>query len=460
MLAHRQPAAFSQTSQDIANYTAAADYSDSVEGDGLLVMSNGAIVFERYNGSTTGTSAHLLASGTKSFSAAIFALGATDGIWTLDENVSQTITEWIGVPNKSQITIRQLLSLTSGLVDSPDYSPTNVANLDTYDLAINGTTTPYAPGVACIYAASNFQVLAAMLQRKTGQDPVQYLSSRLLSTLGFSADHVALWTRDIKGNPQMAGGALFSAHEWVNYGQLWIQQGQWQGATLLDPGIMNTAVTYASDAFLGYGLSWWLNRPNQNTYNPPVDQLPLDGFGDGTQIAVNAPPDMYMAAGAGKQRLYVIPSLGLVVVRFGHDDNSAFTDHDLLGYLLGERPRPPFFNGEATIFNSSFLYLQFADGTPFGYYNYDAYDASDVIYHDDLGYLGVIDAADGESGIYFYDFLSSTYFYTSPSYPFPYLYDFTLNTVLYYYPDLANPGHYTSNPRYFYNFSTGQIITK
>jgi len=55
--------------------------------------------------------------------------------------------------------------------------------------------------------------------------------------------------------------------------------------------------------------------------------------------------------------------------------------------------------------------------------------------------------------------IGNHFFYTSPSFPFPYLYDFSLNTVLYYFPDPNNPGHYTTNPRYFYNFATGQIIT-
>jgi hypothetical protein len=55
--------------------------------------------------------------------------------------------------------------------------------------------------------------------------------------------------------------------------------------------------------------------------------------------------------------------------------------------------------------------------------------------------------------------MSNHFFYTSPSFPFPYLYDFSLNTVLYYFPDPNRPGHYTTNPRYFYDFATGQIIT-
>ena len=118
---------------------------------------------------------------------------------------------------------------------------------------------------------------------------------------------------------------------------------------------------------------------------------------------------------------------------------------------------PAFFGGEVAL-GEGVYYLQFANGDLFGYYSF----LSDphYLYHFDLGYEYVFDAADGDAGVYFYDFKSSTFFYTSPVFPFPYLYDFTLNLVLYYYPDTANPGHYTSNPRYFFNFATGQIITK
>ena len=112
--------------------------------------------------------------------------------------------------------------------------------------------------------------------------------------------------------------------------------------------------------------------------------------------------------------------------------------------------------GEVPLGNGVY-YLQFPNGTPFGYYTY----LTDPrwIYHFDMGFEYWFDANDGQSGIYFYDFSSSHFFYTSPSFPFPYLYDFSLNTVLYYFPDPNNPGHYTTNPRYFYNFATGQIIT-
>ena len=127
---------------------------------------------------------------------------------------------------------------------------------------------------------------------------------------------------------------------------------------------------------------------------------------------------------------------------------------DVIGYdLFGH---PAFFTGE-TALGGGWYYLQFPNGTPFGYYSY--LPDQNFTYHIDLGFEYLFDANDGHSGIFFYDFASNHFFYTSPSFPFPYLYDFSLNTVLYYYPDPNNPGHYTTNPRYFYNFATGQIIT-
>ena len=119
---------------------------------------------------------------------------------------------------------------------------------------------------------------------------------------------------------------------------------------------------------------------------------------------------------------------------------------------------PAFFTGETALSNGVY-YLQFPTGNPFGYYSYLA--DPHFIYHFDMGYEYCFDAADGRKGIYLYDFKSSTFFYTSPTFPFPYLYDFTLNTVLYYYPDPNNAGHYnTDGYRFFYRFDTGQIITK
>ena len=116
-----------------------------------------------------------------------------------------------------------------------------------------------------------------------------------------------------------------------------------------------------------------------------------------------------------------------------------------------------FFSGETALSNGVY-YLSFPNGNYFGYYSY--FSNPRYIYHFDLGYEYLFDANDGKNGIYLYDFASKTFFYTSPAFPFPYLYDFTLNTVLYYYPNTKSAGHYTTGPRYFYDFATSKTITK
>ena len=133
------------------------------------------------------------------------------------------------------------------------------------------------------------------------------------------------------------------------------------------------------------------------------------------------------------------------------------TTSDAVTLALSASSHPAFFDGEVALSNGVY-YLVFPNGNLFGYYAYLSDSA--YIYHYDLGYEYVFDAADGNDGVYLYDFASSDFFYTSPVFPFPYLYDFNLGTVLYYFPDATNSGHYTSSPRYFYNFSTGAIITK
>jgi predicted lipoprotein with Yx(FWY)xxD motif len=114
-----------------------------------------------------------------------------------------------------------------------------------------------------------------------------------------------------------------------------------------------------------------------------------------------------------------------------------------------------FFAGEAALSNGVY-YLALPNGNPFGYYSY--LPDQNYIYHFDAGYEYVFDANDG-GGVYLYDFTSGHWWYTGRTYPFPYVYDFSLGAFLYYYPNTSSAGHYTTNSRYFYNFTAAAIIS-
>jgi hypothetical protein len=129
---------------------------------------------------------------------------------------------------------------------------------------------------------------------------------------------------------------------------------------------------------------------------------------------------------------------------------------------LGYNPAAPsdtFFTTEVSV-GSGLDYMAFPDGNLFGYFGFlqgSANTSNAWLYHVDLGYEYV--AVGGTSGtLYFYDLATGHWWYSSSTL-FPYLYDFTLNAWIYYFPNTQSPGHYTANPRYFANLTTGLIFS-
>jgi len=93
----------------------AADYSKSFQGQTVVVMFDGKVVFEQYDNRGSENTVQMLASGSKSFVGIAAAASLQDGIIKLDDKVCESITEWRDDTIKSEITYRQLLTLTSGL---------------------------------------------------------------------------------------------------------------------------------------------------------------------------------------------------------------------------------------------------------------------------------------------------------------------------------------------------------
>jgi hypothetical protein len=118
-----------------------------------------------------------------------------------------------------------------------------------------------------------------------------------------------------------------------------------------------------------------------------------------------------------------------------------------------------FFTGAVSV-GAPWYYLQFPNGNLFGYYNFlqgSDSTASAILYHADLGYEYVTPGSTAGS-LYWFDFASGHWWYSS-SPLFPYLFDFTLNAWIYYFPNTQSPGHYTTNPRDFANLTTSTIFT-
>jgi CubicO group peptidase (beta-lactamase class C family) len=317
-----------------SHHELAAAYSAEHRGISLLVMVAGKVVFEDYPGGGRANRTHELASGTKSFCCAIAAAAIADGlIESWDENVAGTITEWKDDPRRSQITLRQLLSLTSGIAGG------GIARVPAYADAIANEATA-APGERFAYGPVPFQVFGELMRRKlAGGDKqegvLDYLHRRVLDPIGLAH---GFWRKDKDGNPHLPSGAALAAREWSKYGELVRLGGRWEGKEVLPQHTLDECFV-GSKANPAYGLSWWLNRPvDQAT----VRRIPLlrraqDLAGEKHDLA----PDLVFAAGAGDQRLYVSRKLGLVVARQAAGIAAAlagrrdgFSDRELLSRLL------------------------------------------------------------------------------------------------------------------------------
>ena len=98
----------------------ALEYSKSNNGLSLLILQKGKLLFEDYHNGYSKDDTHMLASATKSFSGVLLAALVEDKIVSsFDEKVSLTISEWAADPAKANITLRQLLNLTSGIDPGP-----------------------------------------------------------------------------------------------------------------------------------------------------------------------------------------------------------------------------------------------------------------------------------------------------------------------------------------------------
>lgn len=286
----------SQATPDAAQIKAASEYNTAQRGISFLVIQRGKVVREEYPNGGSATSATELASGTKSFTGVMALCAQEDGLLTLDEKASKTLPEWRD-DSRKDITIRDLLTLTSGI---PGNKGSRMGQrVPSYADAIT-TESVRAIGQRFQYGPTPFMCFGEIMRRKLEprkESVLGYIERRILNPIG--AKH-GTWRKDSDGNPHMPSGAHFTAREWAKFGEMVLNDGK----GVLKPGQIK-ALFQATKANPSYGLSWWM--PAEGGVRP-------DGFRK-WNFNKDLPRDIRIAAGAGGQRLYVIPSLNLVVVR-------------------------------------------------------------------------------------------------------------------------------------------------
>jgi CubicO group peptidase (beta-lactamase class C family) len=314
-------------------FAAAARYSAGTSGLSLLVLRGDRLLFADYHNGNEPHSPHHVFSGTKSFSGVLVMAAVADGLLSLDEKVCETLPELRGDPLKEQVTVRHLLNFTSGWEQSFSFTwdalhvPQRIEDKFSAALELDVEVTP---GARYRYGATHQLVLGRYLQRKLGEDPLEFLERRVTGRLGI---RFGGWLRDPAQNPMLAFGAWLTAYEWAKFGVFLLQGGRWRGEQIVPQELLESCYE-GSQAMPAYGLTFWLNRGVPSPLRRDLLPALRDAAERGGAILPGGPKDLVAAAGHAGNRCYVIPSLDLVIVRLGTQDRG-FSDERLLRLVLG-----------------------------------------------------------------------------------------------------------------------------
>jgi CubicO group peptidase (beta-lactamase class C family) len=280
---------------------------------GVVVVRHGALVYEQYfAGDMYGyvvpynaNTLHDIASITKGVSALLIGI-AFDRGWLsdLDAPILSFFPEYadLRTPEKDRITLRHLLAMTSGL-DWPEraISLDNSANIvrqgysspDPYRFVL-ARPVETTPGTAWNYNSGGVWLLGLILRKLAGQPIEELAEEALLEPLGIRDE---IWGRFPNGDAAMSGGLRLRPRDLAKLGQLVLDGGFWQGREIVSAGWIKQMIAPQSPSgswfsfARSYGYLWWQGHS-------------LIGDHDIAWVG---------AFGRGGQRLYVVPTLNLVV---------------------------------------------------------------------------------------------------------------------------------------------------
>jgi CubicO group peptidase (beta-lactamase class C family) len=282
------------------------EYLEEKNSKSFIMLHNGKIVVESYMNNHSAALPWYWASAGKTLTTAVTGIAQDEGLLSINDKISDYIgTGWTSIPldKENLITCKTLLSMTSGLDDGlgDDISAENLQYLaDTGDR----------------WAYHNVYVkLQDVVANASNQSWSNYFNSVLKDRIGMSG----AWIQNNDFNVYWS-----NARSMARFGLLISANGIWDNTQIVSSSFLNEAVNTSQPLNLAYGYMWWLN--GKSTYRLPQTQIEFPG-----SLIPSAPIDMYCALGRDDQKLYIVPSKKLVIIRMGEaaeDINFALSNFD------------------------------------------------------------------------------------------------------------------------------------
>lgn len=273
----------------------------------FLILLNGKIALEYYFGTHTETTPWYWASAGKTLTTAVTGIAQDEGLL----NVSDKVSDYLGMgwtsatsDQENHITNFHLLTMTSGLDD--------VSNED----CVEPACLSYLAPAGTRWAYDNVYVkLQDVVASASGQSWNNYFDISLKNRIGMTGSWIQTGDLSVYWS---------NTRSMARFGLLMLNEGNWNGTQIISKSFCESATKTSQQINKGYGYLWWIN--GEQSYRLPQSQLEFSGT-----LIPNAPNDMYAALGKNDQKIYVIPSKKMVVVRMGDSadgTNFALSDFD------------------------------------------------------------------------------------------------------------------------------------
>ncbi|MBT8442665.1 MAG: beta-lactamase family protein [Gammaproteobacteria bacterium] len=295
---------------------AAEEFAAGFESHTLIVIHKGRIQTEWYAEDWDTSSLTQSQSMHKSLLAILVGAAIEDGvIGSVDDPVARYIPQWEDDP-RGDITLYELMMMSSGLAQ---YKFTLNPFTDDFRWLYSGDSqgavlrTPLAdwePGTRFDYNNINSELLGTVLENATGKRYSELLEDYLWRPLG--GDDARVWIDSEFGNAFTSCCLMATARDWARIGLLMLNRGRINDNRIVTAGWVDKMVT-RSPVFKWYGLQTWLAYEKE--VNPRSENEAAAGAYARSEPFLAR--DVYYFSGRGGQRVYVVPSRSLVVVRLG-----------------------------------------------------------------------------------------------------------------------------------------------
>lgn len=274
------------------------EFGRQTDTKALIILKDGKIAFEKYYGTFTKDSAWYWASAGKTVTSVLVGMAQRDGIMDITMSSATYLgSGWSSCTPQQEaaITVQHHLSMTTGIG---------------FDRGNDNCKTPEClryraePGTIWDYHNACYLLLQDMVEKASGKTYQQYYTQQLALKLGMGG----VWFNGVLYSKPLA---------MARFGLMLLAGGVWNGDTIVkDREYFDAMMNTSQQLNKSYGYLFWLN--GKGSFMQP--SIPFVYQRD---LVPSAPKDMYAGMGKNDQRVYIVPSQRMVVVRMGNPGDTS-----------------------------------------------------------------------------------------------------------------------------------------